>query len=745
MKKTALKTCIAGMIITALAITAPYSFASSKATLVSNDYKLNFANDSATSFVDIEPMYDLPEDFVFEFKYDKKLPWLTIDFYRGTEVYIDKECTIEASAIFTDSEDGKSLILYPGLYGSYDLLDEDRVPDTTDYDAIEGRTWGGLQTYYLKMEYDLINGTFEKLDKPLRMMFTLESKVDAPTPRFDLQSNGEMRVVWAPVKDAVKYRIYSGALIHMNFLEEVTDTEFSFTENIGEYIVKENCMNGKSSHIYDLGVVAVDKYGNYSRIAKILDNEPHHGKLPYTLASPRHRYYSKYDVDSIMDLPKEVEVEMDGHDENYEPITRLYKVLWDFDQSEKDKFGNEQYTGRVIGTTLELYYTAYDPLTAQEIKAFKESRDEAIVKAVRTDDAEKVAIESAPSIEELKEIEKKDHSTSSQKNIRTHIESSTSKKVEKVSLDEAILMGWLNFEERIPLAAYPEAKDGNYLVDLLLALRYQNPLVQGIAGIDFDYVNGDLLVSYEMTREEGKERQEAVLNKVDEIIDEIIEPADSNYEKIKKINDWIVANAEYHQAPLNDYLDGVDQKLIDKKYADSFQPSGILFKGRGVCQSYAGVFKLLADQAGVETIMVSGDSSGVPHAWNKIKINDSWVNIDTTFNDNGIIPYPVFGASDEYTGYILDNTHLLDSELKEHESLTNQYDFYEILDLLAETSSELTTILDRVSEGKETILVKVNPLMSYADIKKAIEASKLATDSSVEDVESDKNFLYIFY
>ena len=57
-----------------------------------------------------------------------------------------------------------------------------------------------------------------------------------------------------------------------------------------------------------------------------------------------------------------------------------------------------------------------------------------------------------------------------------------------------------------------------------------------------------------------------------------------------------------------------------------------------MCASYSAAFKLLADSAGLESIVVTGYLDGsVPHAWNKVKLDDEWYIVDATNNDNEMI------------------------------------------------------------------------------------------------------------
>ena len=73
-------------------------------------------------------------------------------------------------------------------------------------------------------------------------------------------------------------------------------------------------------------------------------------------------------------------------------------------------------------------------------------------------------------------------------------------------------------------------------------------------------------------------------------------------EKELAINNYLCENGTYDY----DALDNAEQygyQRVDPEYNDAFTPYGILIDGKGVCASYAGSFKLLADAAGLKSIV----------------------------------------------------------------------------------------------------------------------------------------------
>lgn len=94
----------------------------------------------------------------------------------------------------------------------------------------------------------------------------------------------------------------------------------------------------------------------------------------------------------------------------------------------------------------------------------------------------------------------------------------------------------------------------------------------------------------------------------------------TDYQKIKAIYDYICSNITYDYVNLNDdsYL------LKHTAYA-------ALINKTAVCQGYATLFYRLSLESGVDTRVITGDSGG-PHAWNIVKLNGKYYNLDSTWD-----------------------------------------------------------------------------------------------------------------
>jgi hypothetical protein len=98
------------------------------------------------------------------------------------------------------------------------------------------------------------------------------------------------------------------------------------------------------------------------------------------------------------------------------------------------------------------------------------------------------------------------------------------------------------------------------------------------------------------------------------------ETDNTSYGKALYLHDWLISHADYDDT-FTEYL-----------------PDGVLLKGSGTCQSYAMAYQMLLYEAGVESIFVSGQADGEPHAWNMVKILGCWYHVDVTWDEQADMP-----------------------------------------------------------------------------------------------------------
>lgn len=117
------------------------------------------------------------------------------------------------------------------------------------------------------------------------------------------------------------------------------------------------------------------------------------------------------------------------------------------------------------------------------------------------------------------------------------------------------------------------------------------------------------------------------------------------YGKVKTIYDHICRNVDYDYATLNDDTVG------------KFTAYNALMEGTAVCQGYANLFYRMAVEAGVRTRVIGGTSRSVPHAWNIVKLDRYYYNLDSTW-DAGRDGYVFFlKSSEDFGGHTRDKEY----------------------------------------------------------------------------------------
>ncbi len=106
------------------------------------------------------------------------------------------------------------------------------------------------------------------------------------------------------------------------------------------------------------------------------------------------------------------------------------------------------------------------------------------------------------------------------------------------------------------------------------------------------------------------------------ILAKIIKTGMSDYEKVKAINDYMILNVRYDR----------ENYATDTIPASCFTSLGAMRDGVAVCAGYAKMFNLLCHETGLESTYVVGSANGY-HAWNQVKVDGNWYNIDVTWND----------------------------------------------------------------------------------------------------------------
>ena len=109
----------------------------------------------------------------------------------------------------------------------------------------------------------------------------------------------------------------------------------------------------------------------------------------------------------------------------------------------------------------------------------------------------------------------------------------------------------------------------------------------------------------------------------------------SEAEKVKMIHDLIVEKVDYNYDISNRSSFNEDTAYTQSVYS-------VFCMDKTVCAGYAQAFEMMCNGVGVDCIAVTSDD----HEWNKVRINDSWYNVDCTWADQSTIDYEYFERSD---------------------------------------------------------------------------------------------------
>ena len=118
--------------------------------------------------------------------------------------------------------------------------------------------------------------------------------------------------------------------------------------------------------------------------------------------------------------------------------------------------------------------------------------------------------------------------------------------------------------------------------------------------------------------------QEAyVTQRVAEILNELDLDGLSEYEKTKRIYEYVCTHVVY------DYT-----HLEDDSYKLQYTAYAALHDGTSVCQGYSNLLYRLLKCAGIDCRIITGYSGNPvgPHAWNLVKLDGVWYNVDATFD-----------------------------------------------------------------------------------------------------------------
>lgn len=745
----------------------------------------------------VEPMYDLKRNHEFELDIDKEKlneiegleSWSQL-----VEVYSDSELTKKVSSQYLLSDDEKKLTMTPFRNGKYTVPDPDfggRINEQEEF-----QDWGNSQQNYLVKYYDLKTG--EKLAKPEVMVFTVETELkQTPTVKFSINENGIAQLDWNEVEGAEEYIVFSfeeakekpSADPYISIIAKTKETKWvdEDTRNVsknnwnfrtafgksedqaygdakkkldkGEIDSEEflKTLDFEAESEYDLsqnkyiGVIAVSKDGT-SKVSNFIDKRVAASQTPISAAYYLNEGGLKLTSDKVQGtvdtdinlLSSHIWIIMgDGKavqkliDYNTENVKETRKTITYFKADDDgnailDDDGNpivdEVKSVPVLSVPVSVSGTAitgyaeienYDKdKYSEQLKALKERQD-----ALKDKTG---GVEKETNLDGEVEEDGKEASSEVRKDHDNVFASS--------ALSEYLALQMLSGETTINLDAFKEASDKDYLLDAWYEAVYQNPLILGVKSLSYDAVNNNVMITYDQDAKKQQKKQDEIVEKVDGIVSEIIKEGMSDYEKEVAINDYLCKTAEYDMSALEN-AEQNDFASVDAEFDDSFTAYGILINGKGVCAGYAGAFKLIADKAGLESIVVTGNLDGsLPHAWNRVKIGEEWLSLDATNNDNEFIVNSLLNIPDSLSKKVLveDDLYVMNTELEKYKGPSDEYEYYKVNDKFFSQDEIVNKLVEGLKDG-DSVTLRTNYNISDDEFYKI--AQSVADETKIETLK----------
>ena len=687
------------------------------------DIKQKYAN---TSYDTVQTLYNMAEDQVFDFTF--KTNWLDLTVSEGdlvtfhTDISCSPESEIPTYFDIVEHEQGFTISYSPisalleTVYNEKDELEN------------EHPVWGNAPVYYMAIRYDMEAMELTQLDTPQIIPFTIHHEVPAPEVRGVVDSKGCFSITWEPVEGAQEYRIYNlvdgsqwtgssnepvdGAKSgYMNcsllYVTSTKDTTFADFNGHGENSIhmfqrsvsdREYCIGQNLVLMGEYYVSAVVD-GKESGFACAIETSDL--QIPYTLTQECDIMFEDYET--IDDLPLTLDVlNIDGSISK-----RNVYYTFQMENTYLEDVQVPEYAFQVEGTMLT---GCVDVITEPE-EGYPEHIGE--ISHVGTVVPEN-NISSQPEMnpnaqEDSTALDVATILEQQEKQIQADMEEADQLSVSSLAEgymvfadsaeEEWLALNMINGETAISVKAFPDLQKPKALIDTFNKVYYQNPYIMSASRYSYDYDNKVLNIEYLYPQEEATQMCAQLYAEANNILSQTVTDSMSDEEKRLAIYKYLENNCAYDYDALSEAAENNYKMSENMQNKDAFNAYGIIVNKKGVCQSFALAYKLLCTMSGVECNVVTGYLTGnLPHAWNTVKIDGNWYQIDSTNNANvSNIPYFLYNSDSDTatkTGFTSDKLYELDHRLSDYESYNDEFEYYHNNGLYAEDLNTYLAILD---------------------------------------------------
>lgn len=237
---------------------------------------------------------------------------------------------------------------------------------------------------------------------------------------------------------------------------------------------------------------------------------------------------------------------------------------------------------------------------------------------------------------------------------------------------KAFYNGLMEYKDIIPIPVKGKLTQETFN-KVFCAITRDNPLIyylnQSACSMAQDsFGRTAICPQYFYSKDKIKEYNHKIENSVNSLAAQLGLTEGTDYEKEKKIHDWMCKNVKY------DYQ-GADMK-DPSRVIISHNILGVFAHHRAQCEGIAKAVKVLLNAVNIKCIVVTGDADGNgqngPHAWNIVDIGGDTYQLDVTWDIGSSInriSYDYFNIPDGIMG----KDHKPDSNLPECKSWGENY------------------------------------------------------------------------
>lgn len=193
----------------------------------------------------------------------------------------------------------------------------------------------------------------------------------------------------------------------------------------------------------------------------------------------------------------------------------------------------------------------------------------------------------------------------------------------------------------------------------------------------------EIKLNYEWNKKEIENKKQALAKELDSIISKVITTDMTDFEKEVALHDYLVNNVSYYS-----YTD------IDEMPSLMHNAYGALVQKEAVCDGISDAYCLLLRKCQIDNIVVTG-KMGDRHAWNKVKLDGEWYNVDVTADACGkerVLSHIYFNLSDDS---IL-NSHTINCDFDTPVCNGEKYNYYEYNDFKLTTKDFFSDKIQKI-------------------------------------------------